>query len=66
MGERRPSTKTVKKVLAWLEEGGLNVYGPNIDIEKRILYPGCRDFSADEAIAALSLMKRGLLEECDD
>lgn len=47
---RRPTTQSIKRVFKWLEETGLRVYGPNADLDKRVLYPSCMDYSAEDAI----------------
>ena len=58
---RRPNTKTIERVFKWLDDQGLSVYGPNVDLDKRILYPACMDYTAQDAIR-YSRLKNKLTE----
>lgn len=51
----------VRSVFAWLHANGFNVYGPNIDLKRREMYPSCRDFTADEVLEAAPLIRQDLL-----
>jgi hypothetical protein len=54
MKPRRPNTKTIKKVLEWLQEHNLSVYGDNIDPESGLQSHGCRDYSTVEDIIKIA------------
>jgi hypothetical protein len=47
---RRPNTKTIIRVIAWLEEQGLGVYGPAVQLEAKQRHFGQMDYTAEQAI----------------
>jgi hypothetical protein len=46
----RPQDKTLKNVVQYLEDIGLSVYGPNVDLESGIRFHALRDFNPEEVI----------------
>jgi hypothetical protein len=64
--KRRPSTKTLANVYAWLKEQGLEVYGPAADLEKGHLCPGNMDYDVKSMLQLARLRKlhpKGIPEE---
>lgn len=51
----KPQNKTIRNVIEYLEENGLEIMGPNVDVETGQQFGGCRCFSAEEAIAFCKL-----------
>lgn len=56
--KRRPSTKTLHFVYAWLQEQGLQVYGPNVDLEKGKAYGSCMDYNVAQMLQLARLRKQ--------
>lgn len=46
----KPRNKTIRTVIEYLESQGLEIMGPNVDVETGQQRGGCRCFSADDAI----------------
>jgi hypothetical protein len=40
--------QTIRNVVAELEEYGISLYGPNIDVENEVEYPALRDWGKEE------------------
>lgn len=58
MEKRRPPTKTIKRVVEWLESQGLSIYGPNVNLEHGFQYPSCRDYDFEAIMKLAALNKR--------
>jgi len=43
MANRRPNTKTIEKMITWLNEQGIHLYTDNADFETGQRSFGCRD-----------------------
>jgi hypothetical protein len=61
----QPRGSTIRKVIEYLEEHGLSVYGPNANLETKIIYPACRDFNAEDAVKFCRIQERGGFTESD-
>ena len=44
----KPRQETIKRVIDYLRDNGLSVYGENIDLDTYQEYGGCRDYNAEE------------------
>ena len=51
----KPRNKTIRDVVNYLAEQGLEIMGPNADLETGQLRGGCRNFNAEETIQFLKL-----------
>lgn len=56
--KRRPSTKTLKRVLEWLHEQGLEVIGGNVDLEEGIQDYGNMTYDSVEQILLLAKLNK--------
>lgn len=64
---KRPRTKTLKSVFAWLEQEGFTVYGPARDCATwEDEDGGCMDYSAEDVIAYHTALKRGKIPQEHD
>ena len=57
MATTKPQKKTLTSVFAWLEEQGLSVYGPYIDLDSGQSYGGCSDYTVEDTIKLAKLNK---------
>jgi effector-binding domain-containing protein len=63
--KRRPNTKTIEKVFAWLEDHGMEVAGPNCDVDTGQGYHGMKNYNADTAIKLAKHVDKGTLIDPD-
>jgi hypothetical protein len=56
---RRPSAKTIRHMVAWLEQHGLRVYGQSIDADTGREFDGLSDYTADDVIKITRLLNAG-------
>lgn len=61
----RPHDQTIRKVIRYLEDHGLSVYGPNANLETKTIYPANRDFGADDAVKFCRMWAKGEFTESD-
>lgn len=62
----RNRPQTIRNVIAELEELGLTVYGPNIDVESMIAYPSLKNWNAEETILYRKKREQGIEPEESD
>jgi hypothetical protein len=55
---RRPTTKQLRRVLEWLHTQGLDVIGPNVDLEDGRLGFGNRDYDTVEQLLLLAKLNK--------
>lgn len=46
----KPRRATIKRVIEYLESQGLEIMGPNVDVETGQQFGGCKCYSADDAL----------------
>lgn len=63
--KRRPSTQTIKRVFDWLEEHQMSVYGPFVNLERKLIYGSNQDFDVVKAIRFATLQDKGQMKEAD-
>lgn len=61
MNKHGPSPKTIKRVVEYLNETGLSVYGASTDDVTGEQGPGCQDFDADRVLVYRKLYRSGKL-----
>jgi len=67
MTERRPPTKTIRRVLDWLVlEVGLSVYGPVIGEKGQVWSPGNQDYRLEEILLRWKAIQKGIPDEDHD
>lgn len=55
---RRPSTRTLTRVLEWLATQNLSVYGPCVDFKAGVQTGACMDYDVEQILKLAKLNKR--------
>lgn len=60
-GEYRPHADTIRKVVEHLESIGLEVAGPNVNLETGQRFPAMRNYDGDEVVKYRQLVEKDAL-----